>query len=183
MSIFSSASNINTEINSRIVSNGSLIFGIDGNSQRSISYNKTRLTIDIYDIIILDGLWEILKELSYKLIITAMTIVRRVLLKVIDFWEFPSIPKISEPFEIFIDLLPVFIFDAELKDNISDTSLWLDEVILLELRCMADLMSEDDVFCKLEMDDLIFSEYSQRTPSRACLYCWSSWYLSYDIFS
>ena len=57
MSIFSSASNITTEINSRSVSNASFIFGIDGNSQRPISSNETRLTIDIYDIIILEGLF------------------------------------------------------------------------------------------------------------------------------
>ena len=34
MSTFSSASNITTESNSRNISNGSLIFGIDGNSQK-----------------------------------------------------------------------------------------------------------------------------------------------------
>ena len=33
------------------------------------------------------------------------------------------------------------------------------------------------LFCKLDMDDLIFSEYSWRTPFRSCLYWWSSWYI------
>ena len=41
MSTFTSASNITTEINSRNVSDGSLIFGIYGNSQKSITFNET----------------------------------------------------------------------------------------------------------------------------------------------
>ena len=52
MSAFSSASNITTESNSRSVSNGSLIFGIDGNSQKSMTSNDTRLTIAIAGLII-----------------------------------------------------------------------------------------------------------------------------------
>ena len=47
----SSASNITAEINSRNVSNGSLIFGIDSNYQKSITSNETCLTIAITDII------------------------------------------------------------------------------------------------------------------------------------
>ena len=49
---FSSASNITTEINSRTISNGSLVFGIYGHSQKPITSNKTRLTIAIADPII-----------------------------------------------------------------------------------------------------------------------------------
>ena len=67
--------------------------------------------------------------------------------------------KISDPFDTFIKLLLVFIFDVELKDDISNTSAWFDKVIILELRCMVDSMAEDDLFCKHEMDGLIFSEY------------------------
>ena len=52
MSAFSSASNITTGSNSRSVSNGSLVFGIDGNYQKPITSNETYLTIDIADIII-----------------------------------------------------------------------------------------------------------------------------------
>ena len=52
MSRFSSASNITTESNSRCFSNGSLVFGFDGNSQKIITSNKTRLSIAISDLII-----------------------------------------------------------------------------------------------------------------------------------
>ena len=53
---FTSTSNITSEINSRIFSNGSLIFGIDGNSQKLITSNDTRLTIAIADLIISEGI-------------------------------------------------------------------------------------------------------------------------------
>ena len=72
----------------------------------------------------------------------------------------PSIPKISEPFETFIELISVFIFDAEMKVDISDILVSFDEVVRLELQCMVDSMAEDDLLCKSEMDDFIFSEYS-----------------------
>ena len=52
MSSFRSASNIKTGSNSINISNGSLIFVIDENSQKLITSNKTRLTIAIADIII-----------------------------------------------------------------------------------------------------------------------------------
>ena len=71
-----------------------------------------------------------------------------------------SIPKIIEPFETFLELLSVVIFDAELKVEISDIFVLFDEVILLVLRCMVYSIAEDDLFYKLEMDALIFSEYS-----------------------
>ena len=69
----------------------------------------------------------------------------------------PSITKISEPFETLLELLLVVVFDADLKADISYTLVSFDEVVLLELRCMVDLMTADDVFYKLEMYDLIFS--------------------------
>ena len=53
---FSSASIITSDSISRRFSNGSLFFGIDGNSQKSITSNDTCLTIAIADIIILEGL-------------------------------------------------------------------------------------------------------------------------------
>ena len=49
---FYSASNIPSESNSRSFSNGSLVFGIDGNYQKLITSNDTRLTISISDLII-----------------------------------------------------------------------------------------------------------------------------------
>ena len=49
---FSSASNITTESNSRSFSNGSPVFGIDGNYQKIITSNENRLTIAIANIII-----------------------------------------------------------------------------------------------------------------------------------
>ena len=52
MSVFSYASNITTESNSRIVSDGSLVFCIDGNSQKLITFKENRFTISIYDLII-----------------------------------------------------------------------------------------------------------------------------------
>ena len=66
-----------------------------------------------------------------------------------DLWEFPSIPKISEPFETILELISVFIFDAELKIEILDTFVSFDEVILLELRYVVDSKALDDLFCKL----------------------------------
>ena len=53
---FSSASNISSKSNSGIFPNGSLVFDIDGNSQKMITSNENRLTIATSDIIILEGL-------------------------------------------------------------------------------------------------------------------------------
>ena len=53
---FYSASNLSFESNSRSFSNGSLIFGIDGNYQKLITSNDTRLTISIADLVISEGL-------------------------------------------------------------------------------------------------------------------------------
>ena len=53
---FSSASNISSESNSRSFSNGSLVFGIDGNYQKLITSNNTCLAITIADLIISEGL-------------------------------------------------------------------------------------------------------------------------------
>ena len=79
-------------------------------------------------------------------------------MEVINFLELPSIPKISEPFEKLLELLSEDKFDAEEKLEITDELVSFDEVILLELRWMFDLMAVDDLFCRLVMDDLIFSE-------------------------
>ena len=46
-----------------------------------------------------------------------MAIVRRLSLKVIDFWKLPSITKISEPFEKLLEVLSDDIFDAEEKPD------------------------------------------------------------------
>ena len=129
------------------------------------------------------GYWEILKERSSEIIISAMEIVIWVSLELIYFWEFPSIPKLIEPYETFLELISGFIFDAELRVEISDILFSFDEVIILELRCMVDSMAENDLFCKLEVYALIYSEYSWRTPFWACLKCWISWYLVIQYFS
>ena len=53
---FSYASNISSESKSRSFSNGSLIFGIDSNSQKLITSNDNFLTIAVADLIISEGL-------------------------------------------------------------------------------------------------------------------------------
>ena len=55
----------------------------------------------------------------------------------------PSIPKTSEPFEKILDLISVVIFYAEVKPEIPDELVSLDEVILLGIQCMVDLMAAD----------------------------------------
>ena len=45
------------------------------------------------------GFWERLKGRLSEIIRSAIIIVRQVSLEVINVWEFPSVPKISEPFE------------------------------------------------------------------------------------
>ena len=115
------------------------------------------------------GFWERLKGRTSKIIIPAMAILIQVSLDVINFWGLPSIPKTSGPFEKLLELLSVVIFDSEVKPEISDELVSSDEVILLELRWMVDLMAADDLFYRLVMDDLIFSEWSRRTPFRVYL--------------
>ena len=90
--------------------------------------------------------------------ISAIAIVRRILLEVITFWEFPSIPKTSEPFEKLLELLSDDIFDAEEKPEITYELVSFDEVILLEIQWMVDLMAADYLFCRLVMDAIIFYE-------------------------
>ena len=75
--------------------------------------------------------WKRLKGSPFEKIRSDIAIVRRVSLEVINFWEFPSIPKISEPFEKLIELLSDDIFDAEEKPEITDELVSFDEVILL----------------------------------------------------
>ena len=58
------------------------------------------------------GFWEILKVIPYEIIGSAFAIVKRVLLEVINIWELPSIPKISEPFGKILELLSDDKFDA-----------------------------------------------------------------------
>ena len=48
------------------------------------------------------------------------------------------------------------VFDAELKVDILNTLVSFDEVIILELRYVVCSMAADEIFCKLEMDALIF---------------------------
>ena len=59
------------------------------------------------------GFWGRLKGRPAEIIRSAIEIVRRVSLEAINFWELPSIPKISEPFEKLLELLSDNIFDAE----------------------------------------------------------------------
>ena len=94
----------------------------------------------------------------YEIIGSDISIVRRVSLEVISFWELPYIPKISELFEKLLEVLSDDKFDAEEKPEITDEFVSFDEVILLELRWVVDLMAADDLFCRLVMDALIFLE-------------------------
>ena len=66
--------------------------------------------------------------------------------------------KKSEPFEKLLELLSDDIFDAEEKPEITDELVSFDEVIILELRWMVNSMAADELFCRLVMDALIFSE-------------------------
>ena len=61
------------------------------------------------------GFWDRLNGRPYNIIRYAIAILRRLSLEVINFWELPSIPKISEPFEKNLELLSDDIFDAEEK--------------------------------------------------------------------
>ena len=85
--------------------------------------------------------WERLKGSPSEIIRSAMEIVRRVSLEVINFWELTSLPKTSEPVENFLELVSVVLFDAEVKTEISDELVAFDEVIPLELLWMVDLMA------------------------------------------
>ena len=69
-----------------------------------------------------------------------------------------SIPKISEQFEKLLELLSDVIFDTEVKPEIIDELVSFDEVILLKLRWMVVLMTTYELFYRLVMDALIFSE-------------------------
>ena len=99
-----------------------------------------------------------LKGRPSEIIRSAITIVRRVSLEVINFWELPSILKISEPYEKLLEVRLDYKFDAEEKPEITYKFVSFDEVILLKLRWMVDLMAADDLFCRLVMGALIFSE-------------------------
>ena len=62
----------------------------------------------------------------------------------------PLIPKISETFKLLLALISVGIFDAVLKNDISDMFVPFNEVILLELYCMVDSTNTEELFCKLK---------------------------------
>ena len=57
LSSFKPESSITTGSNSRNVSNGSLVLGINGKSKKWITYNETCLTISIAYLIISEGLY------------------------------------------------------------------------------------------------------------------------------
>ena len=108
-----------------------------------------------------------LKGRTSEIIRSDIAIVRWVSLEVINFWELTSTPKISGPFEKLLELLSDDIFDAEEKTEIIDELVSFDEVILLELQWMVDLMAAGDLFCRLVMDALIFSENREEHPSKS----------------
>ena len=70
----------------------------------------------------------------------------------------PSIPKISEPYENFLEVLSEDKFNAEEKPEITYELTSFDEVILLELRWTVDSMAADELFCRLVMDAIIVSK-------------------------
>ena len=104
------------------------------------------------------GFWERLKVRSSEIIIYDIAIVRQVSLEVNIFWELPSIPKISEPFEKLLELLSDDIFDAEEKPDITDELVSFHEVIILELWWIVYSIAAHDLFCRIVMDALVFSE-------------------------
>ena len=65
--------------------------------------------------------------------------------------------KTSERFEKLLELLSDDIFDAEDKSEITDEWESFDEAILLELQCMVDSITPDNLFWTLSIDALIFS--------------------------
>ena len=77
------------------------------------------------------GFWERLKGSPSDIIISDIAIVRRASLEVINFWEFPSIPKTSEPFEKLLEVLSDDISDVEEKPYITYELVSFDEVIIL----------------------------------------------------
>ena len=70
----------------------------------------------------------------------------------------PPKPKIGVPFETLLEVLSNDKFETEEKPEITDELVSFDEVILLEPRWMVDSMAADELFCRLVMDALIFSE-------------------------
>ena len=70
----------------------------------------------------------------------------------------PSKPKIGVPFETLLEVISDDKFDEEEKPEITDELVSFDAVIILELQWMVDSMAADDLFCRLVMDALIFSE-------------------------
>ena len=111
------------------------------------------------------GFWARLRGRNSDIIRSAIAIVIRVSLEAINFWEFPSIPKISEPFEKLLEVISDDKFDAEEKPEIKNELVSFDEVIILELRWMVDLMAADDLFCRLVMDALTFQNNEEEHPS------------------
>ena len=75
----------------------------------------------------------------------------------------------SEPVGKLLELLSDYIFDAEETPEIKYALVSFDEVIPLELQCMVDFMAAHDLFCRLVMNALIFSESYKITPFRVCL--------------
>ena len=104
------------------------------------------------------GFGERLKGRPSDIIRYAVAILRQASLEVINFWELPSIPKISEPFEKLLELISDDIFDAEEKPEVKDELVPFDEVIILELRWVVDSKEADDLLFILVMDAQIFSE-------------------------
>ena len=66
------------------------------------------------------GFWARLKGRPSEIIRSDIAIVRQVSLEVINFWELPSIPKTSEPFEKLLELISDDVFEAEEKPDITD---------------------------------------------------------------
>ena len=72
--------------------------------------------------------------------------------------------KLVNHLKRLLELLSYDIFDVEKKPEVTDKLVSFDELTLLEIRRIVNLMAADDLFCRLVMYALIFSEYSIRTP-------------------
>ena len=84
--------------------------------------------------------------------------VRHVSLEVIIFYVLLSTMKKIEPFwGVFGFILGDFL-QLVLKDNVSDVAVIFDDYTPLELLWILYLTTSDDLYCKHDMEEIIFCE-------------------------
>ena len=65
--------------------------------------------------------------------------------------------KIGKTFDLIVELLTSILLEHFLKDDIFDILGRFDEEIILKLLCILDSITADDLFCKHDMEELIFN--------------------------